>query len=718
MPKSKKKGPSKKSKKKQRLEQERLELARQQEEELLRQAELRKKKLEEEARIKELKRKRREEELRRLESEKKLDEDARASREKELTELSAQKALQHEWKQHIGCSNTEDVRDVRQLNSFFSLWQQPNVSRNFQPHPNPLTHCVQECERGLVVANELEAILIERTSEENMSEEACDEVLKYYLKVGEISNEKINCLTLKLLNMKLFQEVLDKSNDRTEHFFCYGTQNVKFGFWISNMANVFRNKKIEFEKLGLTVELPKELAMKAQKPLGLRFVWTNSDGLTHLAKDNEFETFGGVFRFDILSLPEGCVQHQNSRLQHFAEAINVYEYGQTCTDGSEKIMVKMTIPENLIIEAPADEGDPVHMVWWNGERWEKETSAAIEWNEGERSLSFVVSHLKPLSLANRMGTDSGFLEWRLRPVGVERSLVTLVGSRFKLEIEVTISGCQLMPRESDHPIQLESLYEKTMSASALVKALRELGINIWNHPAALGLPLEIKESVNFASNPELKENSKIETSSEENLKSDAVKENLNKELELNKVNNEENEVKVVDSEKDLLQRNETEVKSEPEEAHPKLNYILKPGYCKFEEIEKKAYIEMASIGSCFEITSSHFNVETPANCVLFQLRKLDVYKHQRQFEEDTNGLKLCLVTEELCVLLKSKELDEKVDLETPDDEELSHESHISLRRCIDPISTSDITKHLGSTSLRFKETLRTLLTLTRPLQSV
>ena len=42
-----------------------------------------------------------------------------------------------------------------------------------------------------------------------------------------------------------------------------------------------------------------------------------------------------VFRFDILSLPEGCVQHQNSRLQHFAEAINVYEYGQTCTDGSE-----------------------------------------------------------------------------------------------------------------------------------------------------------------------------------------------------------------------------------------------------------------------------------------------------------------------------------------------------------------------------------------------
>jgi len=55
-----------------------------------------------------------------------------------------------------------------------------------------------------------------------------------------------------------------------------------------------------------------------------------------------------------------------------------------------------------------------------------------------------------------------------------RSLVTLVGSRFKLEIEVTISGCQLMPRESDHPIQLESLYEKTMSASALVKVKTQM----------------------------------------------------------------------------------------------------------------------------------------------------------------------------------------------------------------------------------------------------
>lgn len=99
-------------------------------------------------------------------------------------------------------------------------------------------------------------------------------------------------------------------------------------------------------------------------------------------------------------------------------------------------------------------------------------------------------------------------------------------------------------------------------------------------------------------------------------------------------------------------------------------------------------------------------------------------------EQKKSGWKLLLINHEKCVLLKSTEHSETIDLETPDNEnvsffkartlalnvEMEHESHVSIRRCIDPLSTSDIMRSLTNTSLRFQENLRSILSFVQPLQ--
>jgi len=138
---------------------------------------------------------------------------------------------------------------------------------------------------------------------------------------------------------------------------------------------------------------------------------------------------------------------------------------------------------------------------------------------------------------------------------------------------------------------------------------------------------------------------------------------------------------------------------------------------KDTEVEKKAYEEISTIASCFEISFSRWNKTVDSNSCLIQLRKpLTMDERQNLDEQKKSGWKLLLINQEKCVLLKSTEHSEIIDLETPDDEKMEHESHISIRRCIDPLSTSDIMRSLTNTSLRFQENLRSILSMVQPLQ--
>jgi len=140
---------------------------------------------------------------------------------------------------------------------------------------------------------------------------------------------------------------------------------------------------------------------------------------------------------------------------------------------------------------------------------------------------------------------------------------------------------------------------------------------------------------------------------------------------------------------------------------------------KNKDVEQKAYAEIATIAACFEVSFSRWNQTVAENSCLFQLRKpLTMDEKAKLVEHGKSGWNLMLVDDEKCVFLKSDEHAETLDLETPNDEIMQHESHVSIRRCTDPLSNDAILRDFNMTSLGFQETIRALLCFLKPLQIV
>merc|ERR1712048_7202 len=136
----------------------------------------------------------------------------------------------------------------------------------------------------------------------------------------------------------------------------------------------------------------------------------------------------------------------------------------------------------------------------------------------------------------------------------------------------------------------------------------------------------------------------------------------------------------------------------------------KENYFQTWEIECRAYEEISRIAQNFEIISSKWNSETDPNSFIFQVRKQLTNDEKEALQKSgKDGWRVVHLNHEKSMFLETKENDNDIDLEKPDTEEMQHESHVSLMRCVRPLCDLD------STDLQFEETLKKLLFLIKPL---
>ena len=91
--------------------------------------------------------------------------------------------------------------------------------------------------------------------------------------MGNIAQKKIDNLTLKCLKDDYFTSVADSGMREDSNVIKYGmSKNLKFGLWASSMSNSYKNSKIEFKSLGISIVLPKQIAMKCKIPLSCQCI--------------------------------------------------------------------------------------------------------------------------------------------------------------------------------------------------------------------------------------------------------------------------------------------------------------------------------------------------------------------------------------------------------------------------------------------------------------
>ncbi|ETO15485.1 hypothetical protein RFI_21879 [Reticulomyxa filosa] len=274
-PKKGSKGQKKKEAEEKRRQQEEL-LRLKQEEERKQQEELERQKREQEERERLLREQLKQEEILRLTQEKEEDNTWTQSREEDLKRLIEEEVRTNEWNKHLQCNSKIDIKHEKELNDFMSIWTDNKtiISTALKDLMDRIDPIIEECDEGLALLPDIQDMELESLCSDNLLRGryfACK-----YEEIFDIVLTKLHILTSKCLSHEHFSSVHQR-NETTgmeESYQCVVKSNVFWCLWSSAMTNVFKNIKIEFNKASIAIELPKQVAMKAQMPLSCHVICT------------------------------------------------------------------------------------------------------------------------------------------------------------------------------------------------------------------------------------------------------------------------------------------------------------------------------------------------------------------------------------------------------------------------------------------------------------
>ncbi|KAL6075115.1 hypothetical protein STEG23_022554, partial [Scotinomys teguina] len=198
-----------------------------------------------------------------------------------------------------------------------------------------------------------------------------------------------------------------------------------------------------------------------------------------------FSTLGGVYHLDILELPPQCkpvkgwvlVEIRQEGLQRFTYPPEITEELDP-ENAFPPIEVTLEVHENVIFFE-----DPKVIRWDSeGKLWKTDGISDVLYSRENRLITFSLDTLCPVTLIQDAHINMPYQSWELRPLGVNRVLMTVTTLFTELQIHIKENLCMLASvklRNQEHVSHLEG---KWMTPVPFILALKEAGLNIF--PAA------------------------------------------------------------------------------------------------------------------------------------------------------------------------------------------------------------------------------------------
>ncbi|KAL0027060.1 hypothetical protein WJX79_002717 [Trebouxia sp. C0005] len=279
--------PKKVKKTKQQLEEERKqaeEAARLAEEERLRlEAEEQARKAAEEEKRQELIQLQTEREDARLASERQQLEPTFADLENRCAQVRKLQQQAEDWERYLLCTPLPDVRDAAGVHAYFA----EAATRQHKDIASVL-HTCQEYYTLIRQCQQVHLAALQKGDTD--LQQQCQKCVQQWQTVLE---DAIDAHTASILQNP--EEYQDEAGGMQV---CSQTSMLKYGLWVNTSKNP-RLKTVDFPKLGISLEIPKLIALAS---VALRVQWRECD--EHLEQcTTDFMAVGGVLHLDILSLP-------------------------------------------------------------------------------------------------------------------------------------------------------------------------------------------------------------------------------------------------------------------------------------------------------------------------------------------------------------------------------------------------------------------------------
>merc|ERR550534_848074 len=332
-----------------------------------------------------------------------------------------------------------------------------------------------------------------------------DWCMRYVHEIRMLEIEQLDDATAYLLQYIEKQE----SNNHSQVYMTWGQQNddIKVGFWGHLQSKGFRAKQIDHQKIQITLEMPKSIALQSMGHcIGVRAVYTSYD--CAYGKDPSQMSVGGMIRVDLLSIPpfskkvKGWTIRQvpppGQELMRLPYPNNEHATTNTAI-AVQPCKVEYKVPANMLV------GKSPTISWWDcqEEKWATEGISEISWEAETRKISFWTARLVSFAITQPRHLDLPYKHWVLRPIAPLLVELKITAARYDLSFIISEDGLRLKgpdepelhdlmfapPEEANNPeaggtgaIQHgpggSTKAPRIRSPATLLKELRECGLNL------------------------------------------------------------------------------------------------------------------------------------------------------------------------------------------------------------------------------------------------
>eukprot|EP01038_Epipyxis_sp_PR26KG_P008222 gene8222-11128_t len=443
-------GPKKPKKSKAELEEERL--AREEEERKAKIAEEKKiaedneKKRLEELRIRAENKEQREKEISVLMSELSFLEDDEKSKEMQLIAEEKLEAERIQWSRYKNPSDEPDAYIETDMNTFIALMKEDSGVNTIRQ----TIDVIISIER---VVRALESLWSESLSKRNSDEQS--RALSNIIALKAVILEKLDASTI------AFLKISDKHlNDRTELNVEELGTSVGIGMWASFSEMRPIRKSIQFEKLGVQLDLPKQILQQetrfVYRLVKMPIIIQNLEPYSPLLTEDDLNAMkskskcivGDLYMLDILIAPPAAFNlrakkwmlRDNSSL---STSITRHPY-----PSSVKSLMIIKVPDNVVIS------DDLRIAIWDEQQqdWSEDGIADYQYNETNRQVQFYITTVGIFALVKPRVADMPYRKWTLSPI-MER--INLASIQDEQIVENISSFSSTFP-ESSYPLMYES----------------------------------------------------------------------------------------------------------------------------------------------------------------------------------------------------------------------------------------------------------------------
>jgi hypothetical protein len=258
------------------------------------------------------------------------------------------------------------------------------------------------------------------------------------------------------------------------------TPSVRFGLWVHASTRHFRRKSVAFDSIGVTVDLPKSVAM-LKAPLALRVLQFAYDHVSRASDESPLVSVGGVLALQQLAIPPAPRKVKGWTVRDLGGEADQQPVVVPYSNGGASSGIAGAQPQPFRVTfgvAPSvflPDG-AVQVGWWDEQRqgWRQDGLSDVRVNREANTITLSTVHLAPLAIIQPRALDFPYREWRLevQARGQETATLALLGSRFEVRIDVRGRLCSLAAPD------FAFLRGQWLPPGRLLAALARSGINL------------------------------------------------------------------------------------------------------------------------------------------------------------------------------------------------------------------------------------------------